>query len=149
MDPQYLANKQEVENVCIEVFEDTVKHACGIDSEPSNPYSDVIRKFVQGSDAKKLDDLHSTMVEMSMTPEESFELIRDTMRIPPTSCIDVMQMFYLVHVLARTLHGRPEFDAAEVLSFINEHCLQTLLNNMVPTITAMEPELKDFVQLLP
>ena len=132
---------QEVQQICREVFEDTVRQACSADSEQSNRYIAAIRKGIQSW-------VMDPMALFSHASTNSFQGILDTMPNPITCWDHVMDVLFHLHVFTRTLTLRPGFDAARVISFTNERSLQPVLNLFVPWIVSQEGGWEDLLQFL-
>ena len=138
--------QQEVQKICQELFEDTVKHACRLDCEPSNQYIAAMRKGVQWFAAQVTDPRIFTVIWMSNFPEEYFQIQLNSTPKPITCWNHVVLVFLHLHVFSRSLSARPDFDAERVISFTNEHCLQPVLNMLLPWIVLQEGGWEDFGQ---
>ena len=148
--PYYIATEmdkqQKLERICIEVFEDTVKHACGIDSEPSNKYSAAIRNVLIQWFKVHTVQLHKISGMMCSGLEDMFNALLKNMPISITGWNEQIEVLFHLCIFSRALSGRPAFDASRAITWTHEHCLQPVLNRLVPFIMCQDRGWEDFTQ---
>ena len=139
---------QEVEKICREVFEDTVKQACGKTNQPSNQYSAALRKLHQDGSVFLGFAYRKIQVAVDALkfrpPEDTCKVLLNTLRRQIDSWEHVVVSYVHLFIHSRSLCGRAELDAERVISMMTEHCLQPLLNVLVPWIVSRGGGWEDF-----
>ena len=140
--------KNQVQQICREVFEDTVKHACGRHSEASNQYSAAMIRFHEEHEPQLSNVIRSHTNVIIARPIgdaiEPFITHYSTQQIDSWKCVRLI--YSTLYIQARFLIERPALDAARVISLMKEHCLQPVLNLWVPWIMSREGGWEDLRQ---
>ena len=131
---------QEVKQICREVFADTVKHACGIHIEQSNQSSAAMIRFYEKSSNVFRSNISVTIGDAI----EGFIMNISAQPIDSWKCVRLIYCTLYIH--ASFLIERPAFDDARVISLTKEHCLQPVLNLVVPWIVSREGGWEDLRQ---
>ena len=139
----------KVQQICREVFEDTIKHACGIQSEPSNQYSAAMIMCYQNKrNEQRYEAIRIRIYAQVARPVgeviERFSTFMSTKQGYSWKC--VRSIYFALYVQARVFIERRVLDAASVISLLTENYLQPILNLVVPWIVSLDGGWEDLRQ---